>query len=162
MPVSAAVMVTGKPRNTDAGDVLELLVLWRGTPGWFAKGGRSGSSGGSSERGWRHRFADGGYEFEITGDSAGGAAAILGRTIDLKEANVVFVDGVDSQTGPVIVGTLMIDGKLDGGPEQGPNRILRLLGRVPPLREYLRCETSLPNPAMQARLAPMCALVLAQ
>ena len=74
--------------------------------------------------------------------------------------NAILIDGVDSSEGPQIVGTLLIDRQLPNGSD--PNQILTALGRVKELREYLRCETPLPNPAMQARLASMCALVLKQ
>jgi hypothetical protein len=59
-----------------------------------------------------------------------------------------------------VVGTLAVDPRLPNGGD--PNQILMLLGRVKELREYLRCETPLPNPALQVRLASMCALVLLQ
>ena len=37
--------------NYADGSATTLLVLWRGTPGWFSKGGRGGGSGGGSGAG---------------------------------------------------------------------------------------------------------------
>ena len=161
MPTSASVMVTSRTRSVGDGQELELLILWRGTPGWWANGGKSSSGGRSGGRGtWSHRFSDGGYAFEISGDTDARTADILGKTYDLTKGNAILIDGVDSPGGPRVVGTLALDPRLPNGGD--PKQILRLLGRVKELREYLRCETPLPNPAPQARLAPLCALLLSQ
>jgi hypothetical protein len=165
MPTSASVLVTYRTRSVGDVHELELLVLWRGTPGWWATNS-SGSSGGgssSSSRGpWSHRFSGGGQTFEISGDTSARTADILGKTIDLTKGNAVLIDGVDSPNGPQIVGTLVVDPQLPNGAV--PNQIPMLLGRVKELREYLRCEAPLPlsNPALQARFASICALALSQ
>ena len=154
-------MVTYQTLSVGEVHELELLVLWRGTPGWFAAGDSGSSGGGGSSRGtWSHRFSEGGHTFEISGDSSARTADILGRTFDLTKGNAILIDGVDAPEGPRIVGTLLVDTRLPDG--TGPNRILPLLGRSKELREYLRCDAPLPNPAMQARLAPICALILSQ
>lgn len=161
MVTSASVMVTSRTRSVGDVQELELLVLWRGMPGWFANGDRSSSGGGGGGRGnWTHRFSEGGYAFEVGGNTDAHTADILGKTYDLTKGNAILIDGVDSPGGPTVVGTLMVDPRLPNGGD--PNQILMLLGRVKELREYLRCETTLPNPALQARLASMCALVLLQ
>lgn len=134
MPTSASVMVTYQTRSVGDVHELELLVLWRGTPGWFARGGSGSSGGGGSGGGaWSQRFTEGGYSFEITGDSNARTANILGKTIDLSKGNAVLIDGVDAPEGPQIVGTLLVDTRLPDG--AGPNRILPLLGRSKDLRE---------------------------
>src|SRR5215207_8115005 len=47
-PVSPSVLVTDMSSVDAAGrGTLELLVLWRGNPGWFRKETAGGSSGGS-------------------------------------------------------------------------------------------------------------------
>src|SRR5262245_23951185 len=161
MPTSASVMGTSLTRSVGDVHELELLVLWRGTPGWWATGS-SGSSGGvnSSRGAWSQRFSQGGQDFEIRGDSNAHTADILGRTFDLTKGNAILLDEVDSPGGPRIVGTVAVDPRLPNGTD--PNQILMLLGRVKELRDYLRCDTPLPNPAMQARVASLCALVLSQ
>jgi hypothetical protein len=158
MAVSASVMASYFVRHAGAGDALELVVLWRGTPGWFATGGPSGSSGGGGGTIWRHRFRDGGHEFEIVHDVATRTAIVAGITVKLGEANVVFVDEVDSPGGPRVGGTLTVNAQL--GEERGPGRVLPVLGQSQEIREYLRCGTPLPDPKWQPFLAPVCARIL--
>ena len=48
-PVSPSVLATEMCVVDATGrGTLELLVLWRGSPGWFRKGGASGGGGGST------------------------------------------------------------------------------------------------------------------
>jgi hypothetical protein len=161
MPVSASVMVTFRTLRVNDARTVELLILWRGTPGWFTANGSSGSSSSGNSTGgggWSERYARGSFSFEINGNSSTRTANVLGRTLDLTKENVVLVEGADSAKGPQIVRTLVVDAPL---PDGNPNEILKVLGRVQELRDYLRCETPLPDASLQARLAPMCALVLA-
>ena len=161
MPTSASVMVTSRTRSVGDVHELELLILWRGTPGWWATGSSSSSGGGGSGGGaWSDRFSQGGQTFEISGDNNARTADILGRTFDLTKGNAILIDGVNSPAGPRVVGTLAVDPRLPNGGD--PNQILMLLGRVKELRDYLRCDTPLPDRAMQARQASICALVLSQ
>jgi hypothetical protein len=162
MPTSASAMVTFRTRSIGDVQELELLILWRGTPGWWTTGsaGGSGSSGGGSGGAWSHRFSQGGRTFEISGNSNVHTADILGKTFDLTKGNAILIDGVDSSEGPRVVGTVAVDPRLPNGGD--PNQILMLLGRVKELREHLRCEAPLADPALQARLVSMCALVLKQ
>lgn len=155
-------MVTYKTRSVSDTDNVELLILWRGTPGWFANGTSGSSSSGRSSGGgaWSDRFSEGGFSFEISGDTRARTANVLGRTLDLTKDNAILVEGAGSPKGPQIVRTLMVEAPLPNG--ANPNEILKVLGQVKELRDYLRCDIPLPDPALQARLAPMCALVLAQ
>ena len=125
---------------------LELLVLWRGTPGWFL---RPASGGGSS------------VSFEDTveyprpsrdasrPEQAGGAPAgrRLGSTVTIRQGsvllelrfdpesatvyvqehpirlngdNVVLVDDVDGPAGPQVAGTLRIDPGFTGRADEPP------------------------------------------
>lgn len=163
MATSASVMVTYRTRFIRDVEELELLILWRGTPGWFAKGsgGSSRGSSGPSPGTWSNRYSEGGYTFEINGNTTARTAGILGRTYDLTNANTVLIDGVDSPEGARVVRTLMVDGRIPSG-TGGPTQILTVLGRSKELREFLRCDTRLPNQALQERLAPICARILAQ
>jgi hypothetical protein len=146
---------------TGADETLDLLVLWRGTPGWFAKGGRSGSSGGGRSGGaQQHRFYEGAYEFEVTLDRTTGKAHVLDRDIDVATANAVFVDEVDASRGPRIAKTMLLTNRTLDTTLRGPNQIVALMGKIPEVREYVGCETRLPDERLQARLAPMCALLM--
>jgi len=160
MPISSSVMTTFSIRNNSAGSIAELLVLWRGTPGWYARGGTSSSSGSGSLDVWSERFSNGGLEFELSGDFATGTVTLLGQTITLKGANVILVDDVDSAKGARIVRTLTVDGQVSE--DRSPVRVLPVLGRSQELRDYLRCEVPLPDPKYQAQLASICARVLAE
>ena len=84
MPISAAAMATFMTSSTGADERIDLLVLWRGTPGWYAKGGRSGSSGGGRVGGaQQHRFYEGAHEFEVTLDRTAGKAVPWFRRLPL-------------------------------------------------------------------------------
>ena len=115
--ISPAVVASWSSHDNYAdGSKTTLLVLWRGTPGWFAKGGRGGqggrarvrSSGGSSgaggsgSRGYQF-VSEGGLTFTLEFDYDKRIVKILDREISLKETNVVLVDFVDSANGPTIV-----------------------------------------------------------
>ena len=133
-------------------------MLWRGTPGWYAKGGRSGSSGGGRVGGaQQHRFYEGAHEFEVTLDRTAGKAHVLDRDIDLVTANAVFVDEVDASRGPRIVKTMLLVNRTLDTTRRGPDQIGALMGTIPEVREYVGCETRLPDERLQARLAPICA-----
>ena len=157
-PTSAAVMTTFVTRVTPSGDALELIILWRGTPGWFTGGRLSSSSGGTSKDGWRNRFSQGGLEFEAALDFKTRIANVQGQIIKLGGANVILVDGVDSPKGARVAGTLTVDGRLGDG--DGPFRILPVLARSKEIRDYLRCDTALAEERLQERLAPVCARIL--
>jgi hypothetical protein len=158
MPTSAVVMTTFVTRVTPSGDALELIILWRGTPGWFTGGRSSSSSGGTSNDGWRHRFSQGDLEFEAALDFKTRIANVQGQIIKLGSANVILVDGVDSPKGARVAGTLTVDARLGDG--DGPLRILPVLARSKEIRDYLRCDTALSEERLQERLAPVCARIL--
>jgi hypothetical protein len=155
---SAAVMTTYATRRLPSGEALELVILWRGTPGWFTRGRASSSSGGVTKDGWRHRFSQGGLEFEAALDFKTRNASIQGEIIKLGGANVILVDSVDSLRGARVAGTLTVDARLGEG--SGYLRILPVLARSKEIRGYLRCDTELADERLQQRLAPVCASIL--
>ena len=85
-------------------------------------------------------------------------ASIQGEIIKLGGANVILVDGVDSQRGARLAGTLTVDARLGEG--SGPLRIVPVLARSKEVRDYLRCDTELSDERLQQRLAPVCASIL--
>ena len=151
-PVSPSVLATDMCVVDAAGrGTLELLVLWRGSPGWFRKGtgGASGSGGGGSmgagpspmiRSEW---VLQGGVNLAVRFDPAARKVWIQDKEIALDEANVVLVDGVDSPAGPQVVRTLRID------PEyRTPTRPLPVqtfIRRSPELVEFLQCDISVPG-----------------
>lgn len=168
-PVSPSVLATDMCVVDAAGNgTLELLILWRGTPGWFRKnaggasgGGQGGTMGGGPSpiirSGW---ISQGGVNLSVRFDPAARKVWIQDSEIALNDANVVLVDGVDSPAGPQVVGTLRIDpayptavglppGVPGGavGPRSRPQvvPVQTFIRRSPELVEFLQCDVRLPD-----------------
>src|SRR4051794_22098933 len=98
--VSPTVVASWRTFDNHAGVMTSLLVLWRGTPGWFGSAiAPSAGNSGSTNQG----FTYAGHEFRIDYDNDAATATLVKRQFSLKEVNVVLVDGVDSATGPALV-----------------------------------------------------------
>ena len=119
VPVSPSVMATVMGViNQDGRGEIELLVLWRGTPGWVLRnsGGGSSSGGGGSTMGatpgestrseWMSR---GGVNLHLRFEPKSRKLWIQDREVALNDDNVVLVDNVDSVTGAQVARTLRID-----------------------------------------------------
>lgn len=166
-PVSPSVMATKMGVVDAAGrGTLQLLILWRGSPGWFQKGTGGGSGGGGTMGGgpspmirseW---ISQGGINLTVRFDPGARTAWIQDREIALGDANVVLVDGVDSPAGPQVVRTLRIDPEYEttmapapyGGPMgRGPQMraqpvpVQTFIRRSPELVEFLQCDASVPG-----------------
>jgi hypothetical protein len=170
-PVSPSVMATDMCVVDAAGrGTLELLILWRGSPGWVRKGDGGGSGGGSGAGGsmaggpspmirsaW---VSQGGVSLSVRFDPAARKVWIQDKEIALDEANVVLVDGVDSPEGPQVVRTLRIDpeyqttmspapygGRMGRGPQIRPQPVpaQTFIRRSPELVEFLQCDASVPG-----------------
>ena len=137
---------------------LVLLVLWRGSPGWFwqREGGQEGT-GSSGDRTFQ-LIGAGGLTFRIDYDFRAGSASMLGRDISLRETNVVLVDFVDDVRGPVIVATQRTGPGVDGAVH--PESIV--IRRHPALYDFLQCNVQLPEstapdgPLKQKLIASSC------
>lgn len=147
--------------NFADGKATTLLVLWRGSPGWFSKGrgGSSGGGGGSGAGGGGSSayvyFSEGGLTFMMEFDYDKSTVKILNQVISLRETNVVLVDFVDSTNGPSIVGYRWVD----PAPRDDPSSvdpIAAVVKRSPELFEYLRCDLSLDDPVMKAMMPIIC------
>jgi hypothetical protein len=128
------------------GDTRTLLVLWRGTPGWFAKrgsAGRSSSGGGGGSTGWQ-TFTEGGMTFELEYDFDRNVVKLLEQEVSLKDSNVVLVDLVDSPGGPRIVDRLWIDTPAQEQPGP-PDPIHAIVRSSPRLFEFVRCDAKMPD-----------------
>ena len=164
-PVSPSVMATDMCVVDAAGrGTLELLILWRGSSGWFRKsdggassgGGQSGSmAGGPSPMIRSEWVSQGGVSLSVRFDPSARKAWIQDREIALEDANVVLVDGVDSPEGPQVVRTLRIDpeyqttmspapygGRMGRGPQMRPEPVpaQTFIRRSPELVEFLQCD----------------------
>ena len=106
-PVSPTVFASYISR----GEHLTLLVLWRGSPGWFwSVEGGSGGAGGSGDRMFQVVNA-GGLTFRIEYDFQAGTATVEGRTVTLNDTNVVLVDNVATvlTMSPIARNTVALD-----------------------------------------------------
>jgi hypothetical protein len=159
--VSPTVVASWTAR-THAGDTDTLLVLWRGSPGWFATtgaagGGASWASGGNGRE--YQNVRAGGREFTLEFFDDRRVVKILNQEISLTETNVVLVDGVDSLSGPAIVERLWIA----PGPPLPPiargaaaDPVAGVISRSPELIEYLQCGVPIPDSAMNAVVDVVC------
>ena len=146
-PVSPAVVATLFTNHSQAGDgELEVLVLWRGNPGWFLQSGRDGHSGnrtgsrGSGET-LDHHFFFGDLRLHLQINRRTRVARVQGIEVSLQNANVILVDQVDSTEALTVVGTRWIDPKVGNAPV----RVEQVLGQSSELVDFLRCDSSLPD-----------------
>jgi hypothetical protein len=163
--ISPAVVASWVSHSNYAdGRMTTLLVLWRGTPGWFSGSGgssSSGSSGSASSWGSGQRqsseyasFSQGGHTFTMEFDYERNIVKMLGQDVSLDATNVVLVDFVDSTTGPVIVGSRWVEPVQVTPPSGDP--VAAIIKHAPDLFDYLRCDLSVPDAAMNAMLAMVC------
>jgi hypothetical protein len=167
---SPAVVASWRARDSYAdGSTTTLLVLWRGTPGWFTAGGRgrsggsSGSGGGSSASSYSYQYMTyGGRTFMMGFDDDKKIVKLLNQEVSLKDTNVVLVDFVDSTGGPTIVGYRWVE---PGPPAPAPvaggaaDPIAGVIRRSPELYDYLRCDLRMADPLMNAMMPMICGLM---
>jgi hypothetical protein len=140
--------------------VTSLLVLWRGTPGWFLKG-RGGSGGGGASGGGGGGasayvyLSEGGLSFLMEFDYDKKTVKMLNQEISLKETNVLLVDFVDSANGPVIVGYRWVDATLFEA-RAPADPIPTVVKQTPELFDYLRCDLELSDPVMKLWMPVIC------
>lgn len=148
--VSSTVVATfcGHPEGNTL--VLDLLILWRGEPGWFhgTTAGVRGSSGSSvSGRGIRgavsHSTHYGGVTIGFDANFDTRTATVAQSSIDLARVNTVVVDDVDGQRR--IGATRWTDPAL---PLVGDWN-LALAQRSGALTRDLRCEIPMPVPPLR-------------
>jgi hypothetical protein len=154
--VSPVVVASWREHDNYAdGSSTTLLVLWRGSPGWFISSQGSSAGGGGSYQ----YFTYGGRTFTLDFDDDKKVVKIVNQQISLKDANVVLVDFVDSAAGPTVVGYRWIE----PGPPAPPlveggmsDPIAGIIRRSQELYEYLRCEIAVADPLMNAMSAIVC------
>ena len=136
---------------------LQLLILWRGAPGWYlAPGGvRSGRSEDSSgvARHLSIQFGD----IHLTLDQrAGNAVTVNGREVPVGTDNVVYVDNVDALAGARVVRTSRIPSKMPGSAGQ----IGLAIRDAPDILAYLQCEARATDPQRQRMIEGAAACVV--
>jgi hypothetical protein len=130
---------------------LDLLVLWRGSPGWPLQRSLGGSGGGSSgsRRGMTVRYGD--RSFYAAFDTGPRRYQIEDDIKPLGDDNVVLVDDVDSASGLRVVKTLRVDPAMSAGV-----RIDEVIARSPELVAYLRCDANVPDARQQTMVDILC------
>jgi hypothetical protein len=124
--------------------ILDLLVLWRGDPGWFLAGGANGTteSGGNGRPTVLHnRHAD--VDFDVIVDAGARVARVAGARINLDEVNVVLVDGMPHAL--KIVGTRRVNNRI----ERPPIGLQAVYRASPELDNFLRCDVTGGNPVLE-------------
>jgi len=129
-PVAAATVVSEDHVNA------ALVVIWRGTPGWFARAPHS-ETGGGSGRTYQTSIAYGDIRLDLRFDFATRVATVMGHRVALGDRNVVLIDGIDRHGATTVVRVLPVDGRL---PSSYPD-IFPLLARSPAVVAFLACDT---------------------
>lgn len=138
-PVVMASWFTARAPN--GVEQLELLVLWRGMPGWFLDPGGSGGSGGGSapHSTWITRIhGNRTLTLALDYDSTKGLAVVQGTPLELARNNVLFVDDVDSPAGPRVTRMIRIAPAMPGSAGQ----IGLVLREAPEIMSFLRCDSA--------------------
>jgi hypothetical protein len=141
--------------------ILDLLVLWRGAPG-FGDANIMISGGGSDSV---HRLQWRGHSLELRFDRVMGTVSVQQHVIPLAGANVVLLDDVENVGGPLVAGTVHVDPRLSGfGHTQGGAPLppmSQIIRRSAKLFEYLRCDrafTDASDPQVALKLRACSAL----
>jgi hypothetical protein len=154
--VSATWTAIGPPPNGPW--TLDLLVLWRGTPGWWHTPGIGSMTASDNPIGGQPRLitqsvAVGGRTLELRFDPQTREARLQSQLVNLGEGNVLLVDDVDHATGPRIVGSVRVDSVFDNS----GNGMDALLRQSPELVDFLRCDAVMTDANMQEMMSRRCA-----
>jgi len=147
-PVAAATYFL---RPGDKRPELQLLVIWRGAPGWFAEGPRSMRFRVDGRVGTTTVVRFGAVELTVAHDPAKKTATIQGRTVELLDNNVVLVDEVDRPGGGIVVEKLRVDPSVSDAPG-----IVSVLRRSSRIVSFLRCDVPMAQKEAQAMVNEVC------
>jgi hypothetical protein len=144
--------------GNDGAQVLDLIVLWRGTPGWFSRGSGSGTSSGGNSAFFHSTIRYGGLNLQLEFEPKTRAVQIQGIRVELNDDNVILVDDVDMPNGLRVVDTLRVDPSLPLT-DNGYPRIEAVLQRSEEIASFLRCDARMPDGRAQAIIDSVCAQV---
>src|SRR5688572_23782480 len=148
--VSSTVVVAYCGHRAGDDEVLDVLIAWRGKPGWFQRGmGRSGGGGrrtfsvgvnGRPGSGLKGRVSDYATYNDVTisfdADFDAGTVSIGDETLPLKGVNALLIDHADSADAPAAPSKVWIEPRLPLGADVN----LLLARRSRELRQFLRCD----------------------
>lgn len=121
---------------------IDLLVLWRGSPGWFDV--RTSTVGGGGSDGV-HLVKVASRTLEIQFDSRARTVQVEGQVVALQQNNVLLLDEVDSPSGAKVAGVLRVDVTLSAGGGPNVDPIDAMVQQAPELVKYLRCDARFAN-----------------
>ena len=142
LPVSASVLATIETRN----EGLELLVLWRGAPGWFLGGPQSRASYTEQDGVSTANLEYGGRELTLSFDSRTRTVRLHERVVSLgPSGNVLLVDHADRADKMAVADVLTISSE---GTSVDPRlgTLVPFFERSDELIAFLRCDRTMPNP----------------
>jgi hypothetical protein len=148
--VSSTTLAMQSVRLDGNSRTLQLLVLWRGSPGWLYRGGSTRGGGSesptiSSERG--------DVKVEVSMNAATRQIWVQGKPHQLGSANVILVDHVDASDGAQVVGMLTVEPDFEGPNRDGLVHALRVSKE---LRDFVQCDAKMPDESMQRRHESSC------
>jgi hypothetical protein len=151
VPVSETAIVTWMMQGPAETPSELMFVVWRGKPGWNRGSPRSSSGGGSDSR-FSSSATFGSVRVDFEFDRSRRIANVQGKRIEMGDANVVLVDGVDLPGATRIHKILRVE--YAGDLQRGPAGPVRALAASPEILEFIGCPP--PDPAA----ASFCRLVL--
>jgi hypothetical protein len=158
--VSATVVMVNCGHRAGDDEILDVLIAWRGKPGWFQRrlgAGRSGGGGrrtfpvginGQARTGLKGNVSQYAIYNDITtsfdADFDAGILVVDGATVELKGLNAIFIDEVERAVPRRISQTAWIEPSIPLGGDAN----LILARRSRELRDFLQCEVAIPQASM--------------
>ncbi len=147
--ISSTVVAAYCGHHAGDDEVLDVLIAWRGQPGWFQRrGGRTGVGGtgrfGAGTQGHVSQYAT--YDdvtIAFDADFDAGTVSIGDVTVPLKGVNTILIDQVERSGARRMTTTTWIDPRLPLGVDAN----LALAVRSRELRQFLRCDVPMPAPS---------------
>jgi hypothetical protein len=146
--VSATVVATFCGHRQDANEMLDLLIVWRGSPGWFQNRHFGGGGGGFNKFGGGTRGyvamhqAYGDVTISFDADFDANTVTIGDQTVALGGMNTIVVDKVDRPGVHQISATRRTAPRLPLGGDVN----LILVRRSRDLLHDLQCDIPMPTP----------------
>ena len=130
------------------GGRLVVLVLWRGSPGWFGRGGSASSQGGSGgSQTWAQLTRGGDVTLSLDIDHTTGVARLMNQQVHVRDGNVFLIDRADTKA-PTI---RMV--RVDPMVPDTPDAAFVVMKREPALIEFLQCDLLRADPFAKTLLA---------
>lgn len=126
-----------------------MLVLWRGTPGWFL-GSRHTTNSSLGSNTFSATAAFGKTTLHVEFSRLSRLATLNGVAVTLGDNNVVLVDDVDSGEKIAIAGLVTIRDPMVN------QSVASVIAKGPRAVEYLRCDVQLPEENARRLMDHLC------